>query len=137
MSYSDFTLEKVKKKINLIIKENEALFTNITPLEPSNLLKEFLAQNANLALKINTEKASSEMIIAPILLDLKYQIRENLSLFSGVDFNVDTSQSLNGICDFLISASDEQLFITSPVIILVEAKKENIMGGGFPSIHHY
>lgn len=129
MSYSDFSLEKVQKQFNLVIKEDLELFTNITPNEPSNLLKEFLDKNANLALKINTEKARSEMIIAPILLDLKNQIKNPISLFSGVDFNVDNEQGLNGICDFLISNSPEQLFIKSPVVTLVEAKKENIMGG--------
>jgi len=129
MSYSDFTLEKVQKKFNLVIKEDQEIFTNIETLEPSPLLKEFLQKNANLALKINTEKARSEMIIAPILLDLKNQAKKPISLFSGVDFNVDSEQGLNGTCDFLISASSEQLFIRSPVITLVEAKKENIMGG--------
>jgi hypothetical protein len=129
MSYSDFTLEKVQKIFNLFIKEEQELFTEIKPLEPSSMLKEFLQKNANLALKINTEKARSEMIIAPILLDLKSQIKKPISLFSGVDFNVDVQQGLNGTCDFLISASSEQLFIKSPVVTLVEAKKENIMGG--------
>jgi hypothetical protein len=129
MAYSDFTLEKVQKLFNLVIQENQPLFQDIQSLEPSPLLQAFLAQNANLALKINTEKARSEMIIAPILLDLKNQITNSLSLFSGVDFNVDAQQGLNGICDFLISASREQLFIKSPIITLVEAKKENIMGG--------
>ena len=101
MAYSDFTLEKVQKLFNLVIQENQPLFQDIQPLEPSPLLQTFLAQNANLALKINTEKARSEMIIAPILLDLKNQITNSLSLFSGVDFNVDAQQGLNGICDFL------------------------------------
>lgn len=129
MSYSDFSLEKVQKIFNLVIKEDEELFTESPPLEPSALLKAFLGQNANLALKINTEKARSEMIIAPLLLDLINQSKKPISLFSGVDFNVDSKQGLNGTCDFLISASNEQLFIKSPVVILVEAKKENIMGG--------
>jgi hypothetical protein len=71
MAYSDFTLEKVQKLFNLVIQENQPLFQDIQPLEPSPLLQTFLAQNANLALKINTEKARSEMIIAPILLELK------------------------------------------------------------------
>jgi hypothetical protein len=71
MSYSDFSLEKVQKEFGLVIKEDQELFPNPPALEPSKLLREFLAQSANLALKINTEKARSEMIIAPILLDLK------------------------------------------------------------------
>ncbi len=129
MSYSDFTLEKVQKKFNLVIVEDRELFREIEPLKPSSLLEEFLAKNASLALKINTEKARSEMIIAPILLDFKNQVEKQISLFSGVDFNVDIEQGLNGICDFLVSADSEQLFIKSPVLTLVEAKKENIMGG--------
>jgi hypothetical protein len=129
MSYSDFNLEKIQKKFNLSIRENQELFIEVNPIEPSPLLTEFLKKNAQLALKINTEKARSEMIIAPILLDLKEQTKTAISLFSGVDFNVDISQGLNGTCDFLISADSEQLFIKSPVITLVEAKKENIIGG--------
>lgn len=36
---------------------------------------------------------------------------------------------LNGICDFLIGKSPEQLFIEAPTMIVVEAKKEDINGG--------
>ncbi len=129
MAYSDFTLEKVQKSFDLTISENLDLFANIPTLEPSPLLIEFLGDNAQLALKINTEKARSEMIIAPILLDFRKQASSKISLFSGVDFNVDYDRGLNGICDYIISNSTEQLFIKSPVIVLVEAKKENIVGG--------
>ena len=129
MAYSDFTLEKVQKAFDLTISEDLDLFANVPLLEPSPLLTEFLGDNAQLALKINTEKARSEMIIAPILLDLRKQIASKISLFSGVDFNVDAERGLNGICDYIISNSTEQLFVKSPVIFLVEAKKENIVGG--------
>ncbi|MCL1467350.1 hypothetical protein [Argonema galeatum] len=129
MAYSDFTLEKVQKAFELTISEDLDLFVNVPQLEPSILLTEFLGDNAQLALKINTEKARSEMIIAPILLDLKKQVSSKISLFSGVDFNVDFERGLNGICDYIISNSTEQLFVKSPVIVLVEAKKENIVGG--------
>lgn len=129
MAYSDFTLEKVQKAFELTISEDVDLFANVPQLEPTPLLTEFLQDNAQLALKINTEKARSEMIIAPILLDLKKQLVSKISLFSGVDFNVDLTQGLNGTCDYIISNSPEQLFVKSPVIVLVEAKKENIVGG--------
>ena len=129
MPYSDFTLDKVQKAFDLTISENQDLFANIPQLEPSPLLREFLQDNAQLALKINTEKARSEMIIAPILLDLRKQISSKISLFSGVDFNVDIERGLNGTCDYIISNSTEQLFLKSPIVVLVEAKKENIIGG--------
>ena len=136
MAYSDFTLEKVQKSFDLTISEDLDIFANIPDLEPSILLTEFLADYAQLALKINTEKArwrpapqATEMIIAPILLDFRKQVSSKISLFSGVDFNVDSERGLNGTCDYIISNSTEQLFVKSPVIILVEAKKENIVGG--------
>ncbi|WP_293133459.1 hypothetical protein [Microcoleus sp. bin38.metabat.b11b12b14.051] len=129
MYYSDFTLEKVQKAFDLTISEDVDLFANVPELEPSALLTEFLQDNAQLALKINTEKARSEMIIAPILLDLRKQVSSKISLFSGVDFNVDIERGLNGTCDYIISKSPEQLFLKSPVIVLVEAKKENIGAG--------
>lgn len=129
MSYSEFNLATVQKQFNLNLEENLAIFTEVELLKPSELLSEFLQEYAPLALKINTEKARSEMIISPILLDLKKHFTQRISIFSGVDFNVDSNQGLNGICDFLLSASSEQLFIKSPVLTLVEAKKENIMAG--------
>jgi hypothetical protein len=70
------------------------------------------------------------MIISPILLEVRRKLNNEISLFSGVDFNVDNQQGLNGFCDFLISLSKEQLFIRAPVIItLVESKNENLKSG--------
>jgi len=69
------------------------------------------------------------MIIYPILIDLRRQLRERINLFSGIEFDVDSERGLNGICDFIISNSPEILFVSAPVITLVEAKKENITAG--------
>ena len=129
MAYSDFTLEKARKSFDLTISEKDDLFSGVDTLEPTAPLQEFLRENAPLALQINTEKARSEMIIAPILLDLRKQLQHKISLFSGVEFNVNPELGLNGVCDFLISGSIEQLFIEFPIAILVEAKKENITAG--------
>ena len=51
------------------------------------------------------------------------------SLFSGVDFTVDSDLGLNGSCHFLISRSVEFLIVSAPAILIVEAKKENINAG--------
>jgi hypothetical protein len=42
---------------------------------------------------------------------------------------LDQSIGLNGICDFLISLSTQQLIIEAPAVVIVEAKKENLKGG--------
>ena len=129
MSYSDFTLAKVKKYFNLTTVENLDIYSNVAELECSPLLREILRYNLPLALGSNSEKARSEMIIAPILVDLRRQLKEQVNLFSGIEFDVDKEQGLNGFCDFIISKSPEQLFINAPVITLVEAKREDIMAG--------
>lgn len=126
MAYSDFSLASVKKAFNLTISSQKDLFSTISVVECSNLLKETLAYNVPYALASNTEKSRSEMIIAPILLELTKHFSSKISLFSGVDFTVDSAQGLNGNCDFLISRSTELLMISAPVILIVEAKRENI-----------
>ncbi|MTJ48397.1 hypothetical protein [Dolichospermum sp. UHCC 0259] len=129
MPYSDFTLETVKKTLNLNISTRENIFPEVAPLPVSEYLQETLAYNVPFALASNTEKSRSEMIIAPILLELTKKFFNQISLFSGVEFNIEPSQGLSGNCDFLISLSSEFLLINTPVIVIVEAKKENIKGG--------
>jgi len=90
-------------------------------------LADLLKQNVPLALAIGTEKASSELIIINLFLELKKQL--NISFFSGIDFTVDKDKGLNGFCDFIISKSSEQLFLDTPIVVITEAKNEKIMGG--------
>lgn len=111
------------------IDESADLFAKVEPVQPSETLKATLAETTELALAINTEKARSELIITPILLEVRRRENYQISLFSGVDFNVDFEQGLNGYCDFIISRSKEQLTINAPVVLIVEAKNEDIKGG--------
>ena len=124
MSYSDFKLEDIKSNFNIKIVEQMGL-TDFQAIAPSDWLKETIRRNLALASAINTEKARSEFLIAPILGELK-EIIPHISLFSGTEFNVDSERGLNGICDFLISKSPEQLSIEAPVVVIIEAKKENL-----------
>ncbi|MBE9248526.1 hypothetical protein IQ226_04850 [Dolichospermum sp. LEGE 00240] len=129
MVYSDFKLSEIIQKFELTLNEVSGLFGNVPEEESSDLLTTILKENVDLAVSINTEKARSEMIISPILLEVRRKLNNEISLFSGVDFNVDNQQGLNGFCDFLISLSKEQLFVRAPVITLVESKNENLKSG--------
>ncbi len=129
MAYSEFNLERVKKDFNLTTFEKSNIFADIPELAGSQLLVDILQYNLPIAIGSNSEKSRSEMIIAPILVDLRRQLNEQVNLFSGVDFTVDETQGLNGICDFLITKSPELLIVTAPVITIVEAKKENLNAG--------
>ncbi len=129
MAYSDFKLKELVKQFDLTLNENQDLFADISEVESSEILKVALKENAALAVDINTEKARSELIIAPILLEVRRQLNYQIGLFSGSEFNVAPEKGLNGTCDFLISLSAERLFISAPVLTLVEAKKEDIKAG--------
>ena len=129
MAYSDFTLEAVVTRFQLEIVESVALFAEIETVAPSAYLTTGLAKKAPLATAIGTEKARSEMIVADVLIELLDHFDQNISLFSGIDFNVDAENELTGVCDFLVSLSPEQFYVEAPVIILVEAKNLDLKAG--------
>ena len=127
MSYSQFSLSEVQELFNLSITEGVGIFAGLPSTPISDYLQETLNYNISLALAINSEKARSELIIAPVLVELKKLT--GYGLFSGVEFNVDTSQGLAGYVDFLVSRDPEQLFVKAPAVTIVEAKKEDINNG--------
>ncbi|MGB6168534.1 MAG: hypothetical protein WBF52_13180 [Geitlerinemataceae cyanobacterium] len=129
MLYSQFSIDVIKTSFGVTISEKVGIFAELPEIEPSKLLQETLQFNIPIALAINSEKSRSEMIISPILIELKKRFPDRISLFSGKEFNVDPEKGLIGFCDFLISRSSEQLFIEAPVIIIVEAKNDNIEVG--------
>jgi len=134
MAYSDFTLADVIRTFHFTIDDDHDLFPSVHEVEVSPLLAETLRETTPLALAIHTEKARSELLIAPILVELRKILRHQISLFSGVDFTIDPAQGLNGVCDFIIARSPAQLFLSAPIVIIVEAKNENIKGGLAPCI---
>ncbi len=130
MAYSEFTtIAKARETFNLTVEEMTHLFTDIEPIAPSDYLKMTLDENLPLANAINTEKARSELIITPVLLEVRRIFNFQIGFFSGTDFNVEAQVGLNGYCDYILTASREMYEIKTPVITLVEGKNENIKGG--------
>ncbi len=129
MAYSHFTLESVQETFHLEQVNAPGIFAGIEPVEPSPHLKATLERNVPFAYAIGTEKARSEMIIADILIELCIHMDYRISLFSGIDFNVDAQAELTGTCDFVLSLSPAQFVLEAPVIILVEAKNADVKLG--------
>jgi hypothetical protein len=90
---------------------------------------EGILEDLSWAFAVDTEKARSEVIINPVLLEVRRIFNQQISVFSGEEFNVDASIGLNGVCDFLISRSPEQLTVEAPAIVIVEAKKSDLKSG--------
>ena len=129
MAFGDFTLKLAQERFALTTDERTDLFGAIQPVGVPDRLRETLDWWSPLALAMNTEKARSEMIIAPILMEAVRLLGDRANLFSGVAFDVDEDRGLNGTCDFLLSRSPERYFVSHPVLAVVEAKKEDIVGG--------
>jgi hypothetical protein len=130
VSYSDFkNLDDLESQFNITVLSAAPLFRDARAVQASEQIRHLLEENVPLALNINTEKARSEFIIAPVLVEVRLLLDRKISLFSGIDFTVDVSLNLSGYCDFLLSHSPDQVFLKVPVACIVEAKNENIKSG--------
>ena len=118
-SYSKFTAEDIRQ-LGLTIRQRH-LFSDITPIKPSALLLETLQLNQTMPL--SSEKARSELLISPILLELRRQNPQHFTYFSGYQFDVDKARGLHGFCDFIISPKYDAVFLEAPLITMVEAKE--------------
>ena len=128
MAFRDFTFPEVQQALNLTLGEAN-LFNGVSAIELSSEFASRMRAGADLALAINTEKARSEFIIAPLLMELRRILGDGFGLFSGIEFDVDTDRGLNGYCDFILTRSPLQSVLTAPLIAIVEAKNDNIRNG--------
>ena len=130
MPYSQFkTLTSVQDAFDLTLKEGIRFLPQLSPVEPSETLRTFLGYSLPVAAATGSEKARSEFIIGPVLLEVRQLLDQQVNIFSGEDFNVDESVGLNGTCDFLLSRSTRLIEIDAPVFVLVEAKKADLKLG--------
>jgi hypothetical protein len=129
MAYSKFTLSRAAQELQIRIIEGRRFLLNIPPVTPTPLLLQTLNENVPWAIAVGSEKARSEGIVNPVLLEVKRQLKGQISVFSGEEFNVDIDRGLNGYVDFLIGQTSSQLYLEAPVVVLVEAKKEDLKSG--------
>ncbi len=129
MAYSDFSLRTAREKFGLSLREDTDLYGAIAEVEVSPWLRGFLGKWSPAAVAMNTEKARSEMIIAPILMEAVEASGHRFNLFSGLSLDVDKDRGLSGVCDYLLALSPERFFLSHPVVAVVEAKREDIPSG--------
>lgn len=130
MPYSQFkTLTQAREAFGLNTLEGGRFIPEIEPVAPSAMLQDYLAESLPIAAATGSEKARSELIISPLLVELRRLLNRQISVFSGEELNVDGASGLNGVCDFLISRSAKLLEIEAPVVVMVEAKKADLKSG--------
>ena len=128
MAFRDFGYPSVELDFGLTHSEAD-LFGSVPPLPISAEFIDRIKTDAPLAVLVNSEKARSEFVVAPMLLELRRLMGGTFGLFSGVLFDVDASRGLTGFCDFLLTRSPFQAVLSTPVVAIVEAKNDNIWNG--------
>lgn len=125
MTYSDFTLESVRKAFDLQFQRAQ-LFPQATVVDVPSWLTDALARGRPFAL--GSEKARSELIVVPILLASIERSHHTRSLYSGQRLDVEPDRGLTGECDFILTNSPALPILQDPIVMLVEAKKNDIEG---------
>jgi hypothetical protein len=92
MAYSDFDLKTAVQTFALTEVRDADVFSTVKPVEPSDFLRVWLDEFAPVDLGVNSEKARSEFIIAPMLAETKRQVGPAVNVLPGVSFDVDREQ---------------------------------------------
>lgn len=128
MAFRDFTFPQVQRQLGVRVEDAD-LFSDTPPFAVREEFAAFLRDGISLALANSTEKAKSEFIIAPVLLELRRSLGSSFALFSGVEWDFDASLGLNGYCDFVLGRGPSQHILQGPYIAIVEAKNDLIRTG--------
>ena len=126
MAYTDFSLNDLRTKFN-IKNQVKTLFQDVTPLAISESLQDSL--HLATLLPIRSKKAKSELIVMPILIELMKKNKRFFTIYSGDTLVADKANGLMGECDFLLTKNTGSFDINTPIISIVEAKKNDIESG--------
>ena len=123
MSFQQFTFPQVQHDLGLTLHDAD-LFADTPPAAVREEFAAFLRDGVSLAVANSTEKAKSEFIIAPVLLEFRRTLGQRIFIFSGVEWNADASRGLNGYCDFILTRGESQHVLSAPFVTIVEAKND-------------
>jgi hypothetical protein len=124
MAYDKFKLRDLREKFGIDNQLVGFLPSDLRKIEVSPQLLADLSDVEGIGLA--SEKAKSELIVTPVLKEIRRKNIDKISFFSGYEFNVDSKLGLNGYCDFILSSKPRRVEIESPIFCFVEAKKDDI-----------
>jgi hypothetical protein len=126
MTYCDFTLELLRRNFGLKVRD-AALFDDIGRISASDWLNTSLRLGSDL--RFSSEKARSEFVVAPVLLACRNLLAEKFHIFSGIRLDADANRGLKGECDFVIARTTSAYSLQAPLMVILEAKKNDIEEG--------
>ncbi|MCP5493842.1 MAG: hypothetical protein H7A23_04740 [Leptospiraceae bacterium] len=126
MAYSEATFPELKTKYGILQDYQNLGFEFVQESKLSQRLQEDIDDGK--AMPIVSEKAKSEFLLAPIFRELQRK-NPNITLFSGISFNLKNDKFLQGTPDFMISARPRRANVEAPIFCMVEAKNGSIEEG--------
>ena len=104
----------------------QGFLPEVVALAAPEWLVAYLAVNATSAAQTRSEKAISEDLIAPVLRAVQVGHAAEVGLFSGEPLS---DGELSGVCDFVLTGSPDAYLLKAPLLVVVEAKKQELSGG--------
>jgi hypothetical protein len=126
MAYPDFTLQSLDATFGITAQVN-AVFENSAIAAPPAWLVDQLRRG--LQLPLVSEKARSELIVMPILLACRELSGETVAIYSGSRLDVSAAEGLLGECDYIVSRGQPLPEVRAPLLLIVEAKKNDVEAG--------
>jgi hypothetical protein len=123
MAYKDFTLERLELEFGVKNKRT-IIFEQVLTIAPSEWLLKTLELGR--MLPIRSEKSRSELIVTPVLLEIKQRNADFITFYSGERLDADRQHGLIGECDFIIAKETGSYSLSLPLLAVVEAKKQDI-----------
>lgn len=125
-TFSSISLQELRKDFGIhIIRGN--IFEACLPVVPDAVLLQVLERRKYISLR--TEKALSEALIAPVLMEIARLNEDKISLFSGESIEADKTQGLVGELDFAFTRNPHAYLLETPILATVEAKKQDFEAG--------
>ena len=126
MGYGDFTFDSLLAQFDLRVVQ-APLFVPVPCVEPSPWLSDTLRKGRSSA--FYSEKSRSEFIVAPVLLTCQEMFQSECCLYSGIRLDVEPDKGLKGECDFILAKTPPTPALRAPLLVIVEAKKNDIEEG--------
>jgi len=105
------------------------LFAAIPPLQASSSLRDSIELDGSLGLAANSEFSRAVWMVGPILSDFWRRYKGKITLIAGAELDADAEAGLKGYLDFIIGKAPHQHIINAPIMVIVEAKRDNITDG--------
>ena len=129
MPFSQFQYPDALARFGLSRRTSADLFAGVPAVPPGPMLSAGQPFTSKLGSMAHSETARAIWLVGPLLADFWSRYGGQINLLAGVEFAADPDAELTGFVDFLISRSPQTYFVTPPVLLLFEAKRDSIPDG--------